>query len=210
VKRFVVTVVVAVVASAAVAVVAPARPVAADDGPEIVPIADRCPVSEGGYRYFSDFFEYRIRVWLSGCPWYHDDTVVVQGSLVRTDPVTGPEQHEMTVYCEPGAPRPDDDRPHAHNSALPTPPVADPAPALPGFTRSGEPHHADVHRPPDSCVLSIVVPHPPVEHAHYEGELRYPAATGQKHETLALDCTTLEDFGGCDPPGSLPGIVPNE
>jgi hypothetical protein len=206
---------------------APARPVAAEDGPEIVPIADKCPVSEGGYRYFSDFFEYRIRVWLSDCPWYHGDTVVVRGSLVRTDPVTGPEQHEMTVYCEPGAPRPDDDRPHAHNSPLPeaapaavirgtppdpraTPPVADPAPAFPGLTQSGEPHHADVHRPPDYCALSIVVPHPPVEHAHYEGELRYPAAAGPKHETLALDCTTVEDFGGCDPPGSLPGIVPNE
>jgi hypothetical protein len=167
-------------------------------------------VSEGGYRYFSDFFEYRIRVWLAGCPWYHGDRVVVRGSLVRTDPVTGPEPHEMTVYCEPGAPPPADDRPHAHNSSLPPSPVAEPAPAVPAPMPNGEADHTDDHRPPDNCVLSIVVPHPPVEHARYEGELSYPSAAGEKHETLALDCTTVEDFGGCDPPGSPPGIVPNE
>jgi hypothetical protein len=209
VKRVTVAVAVAALAASA-AVVVPAPPAGADDGPEIVAISDKCPVSEGGYRYFSDFFEYRIRVWLAGCPWYHGDRVVVRGSLVRTDPVTGPEPHEMTVYCEPGAPPPADDRPHAHNSSLPPSPVAEPAPAVPAPMPNGEADHTDDRRPPDNCVLSIVVPHPPVEHARYEGELSYPSAAGEKHETLALDCTTVEDFGGCDPPGSPPGIVPNE
>ena len=94
-----------------------------------VPIADKCPVSEGGYRYFSDFFEYRIRVWLSDCPWYHGDTVVVRGRWSDRSRDRA-RAAEMTVYCEPGAPRPDDDRPHAHNSALrPRPP---PGSGLPG------------------------------------------------------------------------------
>ena len=57
-------------------------------------------------------------------------------------------------------------------------------------------------------MLSIVVEHPPVEHARYEGELRYPSGVGAQHESLSLDCTTVEDFGGCDPPGSPPNINP--
>jgi len=194
--------------SAAV-VTAVAGPVVADGAPEIVPITDRCPVSEGGYRYASDFFEYRIRVWLTGCPWYHGQSVLVRGALVRTDPVMGPESHDMTVHCEPGAP-PAGDQPHAHQSALPPPPVAEPAPA-PGFpapAQSGEAHHAEARRPPDDCVLSIVIEHPPVEHARYEGDLRYPSGLGEEHESLALDCTTVEDFGGCDPPGRPPGVTP--
>jgi len=182
--------------------------VGADDGPEIVTITDRCPVSEGGDRYFSDFFEYRIRVWLTGCPWYDGRPAVLRGSLVRTDPVLGPEQHEMTVVCEAGVPPPADDRPHAHDSTLPPPPVADPAPGFPRPAGAQDAHHEDVHRPPDNCVLSIIVNHPPVERARYEGELRYPGPTGEKSETLSLDCMTVEDFGGCDPPGSLPGIAP--
>jgi hypothetical protein len=191
------------------AVVLSAGPaVAADDRPDIVSITDRCPVSEGGYRYFSDFFEYRIRVWLTGCPWYHGESVVVQGSLARTDLITGSEQHDMTVHCEPGAPPPTDDRPHAHSSALPAPPAARPAAGFPAPAQSGEAHHEDVRRPPDNCVLSIVVEHPPIEHARYEGELRYPSELGERHETMALDCTTVEDFGGCDPPGSPPGVAP--
>ena len=185
-----------------------AGPVAADDGGEIVPITDKCPVSEGGYRYFSDFFEYRIRVWLTGCPWYHGESVVVQGSLVRTDLVMGSEQHDMTVHCEPGAPPAADDRPHAHSGAVPAPPAAEPAPAFSTPAQSGAAHHEEVSRPPDNCVLSIVVEHPPVEHARYEGELRYPSGSGERHESLALDCTTVEDFSGCDPPGSPPGVAP--
>lgn len=187
---------------------APVRPAAADDDRQnIVDVTDRCPVPEGGYRYGSDFFEYRIRVPLAGCPWYHGEAVTVRGRLVRTDPITGPEQHDMTVRCEPGAPR-GDDRPHGHGSALGPPPVAEPAPAVPGPAGAGEAHHGEDRRPPDDCILSIVVSHPPVEHARYEGELRYPSGLGERQESLALDCTTVEDFGGCDPPGSPPGIEP--
>jgi len=190
-----------------------AGPVAAADGAEIVPITDKCPVSEGGYHYASDFFEYRIHVWLTGCPWYHGEPVLVRGSLVRTDPLMGAVQQDMSVYCEPGAPA-TVDRPHGHTSALPAPPVAvaepgpAPVPGFPGPAANGEAHHGEAHRPPDDCVLSIVVEHPPVEHARYEGELRYPSGSGERHESLMLDCTTVEDFGGCDPPGSPPGIAP--
>jgi len=184
------------------------RPAAADDKPEIVDITDRCPVSEGGYRYGTDFFEYRIRVWLTGCPWYHGESVTVTGSLVRTDPLMMADQNDMTVRCEPGAPPAPYDRGHANQSALPPPPVAEPAPAVPTPTGTGGAHHSDARRPPDDCVLSIVVEHPPVEHARYEGELRYPSGLGERHESLALDCTTVEDFGGCDPPGSPPGVEP--
>jgi len=208
VKRRSTALLLAVAVLAPAAVLSSAGPVAADDGPPIVSVTDKCPVPEGGYRYFSDFFEYRIRVWLTGCPWYHGETVVVRGSLVRTDPLMGAEQHDMTVYCEPGTPPPADDRPHAHNAPLPPPPVAEPAPAVPGPAESGGSHHEDVRRPPESCILSIIVEHPPVEHARYEGELRYPSGLGEQHETMSLDCTTVEDFGGCDPPGSPPGIVP--
>jgi hypothetical protein len=192
---------------AAAVVIAPAGPVKAADQPEIVSVVDNCPVSEGGYRYFSDFFEYRIRVWLTGCPWYHGETAVIRGSLVRTDPLMGPEQHEMTVYCEPGAPAPPEE-PHGHSSALPLPPMTAATPTVPGPAQNGGPHHEDVHRPPDNCVLSIVMEHPPVEHARYDGELRYPSGQGEQHETLALDCTNVEEFGGCDPPGSPPRIIP--
>ena|GEM_PF-6407733 len=189
----------------------PARPRAAgaaDDHTGPVSITDRCPVSEGGYRYFSDFFEYRIHVWLTGCPWYHGQPVVVQGSLSRTDLVTGAEHHDMTVRCEPGAPPPANDRPHGHKAALPQPPDARAAAGSPLPAPNGGTHHDDVRRPPDDCVLSIVVEHPPVEHARYEGALRYPSGFGEQHETLALDCTTVDDFGGCDPPGSPPGVAP--
>jgi hypothetical protein len=178
-----------------------------------VPITDKCPVSEGGYRYFSDFFEYRIRVWLTGCPWYHGEPVVVQGSLSRNDLVTGAEHHAMTVHCEPGAPPPGDDRPHGHKSTLPQPPESRTAIASTGSpvpAQNGEPHHDDVRRPPDDCVLSIVVEHPPVEHARYEGDLTYPSGLGEQHETLTLDCTTVDDFGGCDPPGSPPNVAPEQ
>lgn len=194
----------------ALAVLLPAGPaVAAGSDSGVVSITDRCPVSEGGYRYFSDFFEYRIRVWLTGCPWYHGEPVVVQGSLSRTDLVTGAEHHDMTVHCEPGAPPPADDRPHGHKSTLPQPPdsysgiAGSPVP-----TQNGEARHEDVRRPPDNCVLSIVVEHPPVERARYEGQLRYPSGLGEQHETLVLDCTTVDDFGGCDPPGSPPNVAP--
>lgn len=182
---------------------------AADDHSDVVSITDKCPVPEGSYRYFSDFFEYRIHVWLAGCPWYHGEPVVVQGSLSRTDPITGVLHHDMTVHCEPGAPPPADDRPHAHQSTLPPPPESRTA-GSPVPAQNGEAHHTDVHRPPDDCVLSIVVDHPPVEHAHYEGELRYPSGLGEQHETLALDCTTVDDFGGCDPPGSPPNVAPQQ
>jgi len=196
------------VALAAAAPVAPRRPAAADDGHEITDITDRCPVPEGGYRYGSDFFEYRIRVSLAGCSWYHGEPVRVEGRLVRTDPVTGPDEHDLTVVCEPGAPAADD-RPHTgHGPGLGPPPVADPAPGLPTPTAAGGPHRSEARRPPESCVLSIVIDHPPVERARYEGELRYPSGAGEQHESLALDCTTVEDFGGCDPPGSPPGISP--
>ena len=47
-----------------------------------------------------------------------------------------------------------------------------------------------------------------MEHARYEGQLRYPSGLGEQHETLALDCTTVDDFGGCDPPGSPPNVAP--
>jgi hypothetical protein len=194
----------------------PVRPAAADDGggPEIVDITDKCPVPEGGYRYFSDFFEYRIRVPLARCPWYHGETVAIRGSLTRTDPVAGSEQHDMTVYCEPGAP-PADDAPHAgHASPVPPPSAAGPAepdpgpPGPPALSPSGEPHHEEAHRPPDSCLLSIIIEHPPVEHARYQGELSYPSSAGGQHETLDLDCTTIEDFGGCNAPGALPDLIP--
>jgi hypothetical protein len=167
------------------AVLAPVA-AAADESPEIVSIADKCPVSEGGYRYFANSFEYRIRVYLDGCPWYHGETAVVRGSLVRTDPVMGPAPHEMTVYCEPGAPPAEGE---SHNHA-------------------GSAHQQEEHRSPDDCVLSIIVSHPPVEHARYEGELHYPSGQGERHETLALDCTNISDIGGCDPPGSPPNIKP--
>jgi hypothetical protein len=42
-----------------------------------------------------------------------------------------------------------------------------------------------------------------------EGTLQYPGPTGEKSETLSLDCTTVEDFGGCDPPGSPPRLAPS-
>lgn len=184
------------------------RPAAAEDHSQIVDITDKCPVSEGGYRYGTDFFEYRIRVWLTGCPWYHGQSVTVRGSLVRTDALMMADQNDMTVRCEPGAPAAPDDRGHPNHSDLPPPPVAEPAPTVPTPTGTGGAHHAEARRPPDSCVLSIVVEHPPVEHARYEGELRYPSGLGPQHESLALDCTTVEDFGGCDPPGSPPGIEP--
>ena len=198
----------------------PVRPATAEDSgapgsaggsPEIVDITDKCPVPEGGYRYFSDFFEYRIRVPLARCPWYHGETVTVRGSLTRTDSLTGAEQHDMTVYCEPGAP-PADEQPHGgHGSVLPPPGAADPAPGPPGppaLARSGEPHHEEAHRPPEACFLSIIIEHPPVEHARYQGELNYPSSTGAQHETLDLECTTMEDFGGCNAPGSLPDLTP--
>jgi hypothetical protein len=90
------------------------------------------------------------------------------------------------VYCEPGAPPAGDD-PHAHGPSEP---------------------RQEEHRPPNDCVLSIVVAHPPVEHARYEGDLRYPSGQGEQHETLSLDCTNISDIGGCDPPGSPPNIKP--
>ena len=145
----------------------------AEEEPKIVSIVDKCPVSEGGYRYSADFFEYRILVWLADCPWYHGERVVVRGSVVRSDPVTGPVQHKMTVYCEPGAPPAD-----------------------------------EVRRPPEDCALSLVVPHPTVEHARYQGELHYPSGQGEQHEAVVLDCTNVHQFGGCDPPGSPPGMSP--
>ena len=184
------------------------RPAAADDKPEIVDITDKCPVPEGGYRYGTDFFEYRISVRLTGCPWYHGESVTIRGSLVRTDALMMPDQNEMTVRCEPGAPAAPYDRGHANPSAPPPPPVAEPAPTVPTPTGAGGAHHSEARRPADDCVLSIVVEHPPVEHARYEGELRYPSGLGERHESLALDCTTVEDLGGCDPPGSPPGIAP--
>ncbi|HVW34445.1 MAG TPA: hypothetical protein VHL53_18070 [Acidimicrobiia bacterium] len=188
---------------------APLRPAVADGaGPEIVDITDKCPVPEGGYRYLSDFFEYRIRVPLARCPWYHGETVRVTGTLTRTDPLTGADRHDATVYCEPGAP-PADEQPHGgHGSPLPPPPVVEPAPGPPTFAPSGAAHHEESHRPPGSCFLSIVIEHPPVEHARYQGELSYPSSTGPRHETLDLECTTLEDFGGCNAPGALPDLTP--
>jgi len=200
----------AVLVAAAVAALSPlasVRPAVADDRPQIVDVTDHCPVPEGGYRYGSDFFEYRIRVSLAGCPWYHGEAVTVRGRLVRTDPLTGPEEYDAIVLCEPGAPA-GDDRPHDHQPTFGPPPVAEPAPAVPAPTGGAEAHQSEARRPPTGCVLSIVVPHPPVEHARYEGELRYPSGLGEQHESLALDCTTVEDFGGCDPPGSPPGISP--
>ena len=194
-------------ALAGLAPLAPVGPAVADEGGQIIDVTDRCPVPEGGYRYGSDFFEYRIRVSLAGCPWYHGEAVTVRGRLVRTDPLSGPEEHDMTMVCEPGAP-PGDDRPHGHASMLGPPPVAGPAPTVPAPTGANEAHHSEARRPPDDCVLSIVVEHPPVEHARYEGELRYPSGLGEQRESLSLDCTTVEDFGGCDPPGSPPGISP--
>lgn len=173
--------------AAAVLVFAPASVAGAEEEPKIVSIVDKCPVSEGGYQYSADFFEYRILVWLADCPWYHGERVVVRGSVVRTDPVTGPVPYKMTVYCEPGAP-PADDRSHLHGSA-------------PG-------NQQELRRPPDDCALSLVVPHPTVEHARYDGELHYPSGQGDQHETLVLECTNVHQFGGCDPPGRPPGFSP--
>ena len=183
---------------AAVIAFAPASVAAAEEEPEIVSIVDKCPVSEGGYQYSADFFEYRILVWLADCPWYHGERVVVRGSLTRTDPVVGKERHAMKVYCEPGAPPVDE----GHHSTAST---------LPGVTvpaQGGTEHEMEARRPPDNCALSIVVPHPTVEHARYDGELHYPSGQGDQHETLVLECTNVHQFGGCDPPGRPPGFSP--
>lgn len=182
---------------AAVLALAPAS-VAGAEEPPIVSIVDQCPVSEGGYQYSADFFEYRIVVWLAGCPWYHGETVVVRGALTRTDPVIGRERQAMKVYCEPGA-SPVDGEHHSDTSALPG--VTVPA-------QGGAEHEMEAHRAPDDCGLSIVAPHPTVEHARYDGELHYPSGQGDQHETLVLECTNVHQFGGCDSPGSPPGFRP--
>ena len=184
--------------AAAVALLMPVS-VARAAEPEIVSIVDRCPVSEGGYQYSADVFEYRILVWLKDCAWYHGETVVVRGSVVRTDPVTGPVQHRMTVYCEPGAP-PADEQHHSREPAA--------VPGVPPSAQNEATDNQNIRRPPEDCALSLVVPHPPVEHARYEGELHYPSGQGEQHETLSLDCTNVHQFGGCEPPGSPPGTTP--
>src|SRR5206468_3840349 len=134
-------------AVAALSPLASVRPAVADDRPQIVDVTDHCPVPEGGYRYGSDFFEYRIRVSLAGCPWYHGEAVTVRGRLVRTDPLTGPEEYDAIVLCEPGAPA-GDDRPHDHQPTFVPPPVAEPAPAAPAPTGGAEAHQSEARRPP--------------------------------------------------------------
>lgn len=48
----------------------------------------------------------------------------------------------------------------------------------------------------DDCLLDLHLQHPPLERAHYTGELRYPGPEGEVVERISLDCIALFDLGG--------------
>lgn len=167
---------------------------AAEDGP-VATIDNSCPVPEGILRYDTEGMEYRVRLSLSGCDWYHGQPVVLHGSLVR-DSVVEKAEDTLTVSCEQGAPPYVDDGRHhpgaGGGEAGPATPVGPtPPPAGP---------RQDV-RPAENCVLDVHVLHPAVERAHYAGELRYPGPDGEVVETIAVDCVSAFDVGGCSVEG---------
>jgi hypothetical protein len=173
------------------------QPAAAEDSPEAVSIEDPCPLPLGRYVYDSAHISYKVRVYLTGCPWYDGRPMLLRGSIVRSDGL-GQGGATAAVRCQPGAPPPGDDPDDhtGHNSPIPQPP--------PVAQGSGEPQ-ADEVRPADNCVLAVRMPHPLVESAHYEGELTYPVDGAEFTERISLDCISAHDlFYKCSPPGESP------
>lgn len=175
-----------------VAMLAGALAVAPGAAAEDVPVRkihDDCPVPEGILRYDTEGMEYRVRLVLSSCDWYHGETVVLTGSLSR-DAVVEKAEDTLTVTCEPGAPPfLDDGRHHPGGGGT--------GPATPvGPTPPPEGPRQDV-RPANNCVLDVHVLHPAVERAHYAGELHYPGPEGEIVEKIAVDCVSVFDVGGC-------------
>jgi hypothetical protein len=164
-------------------------PAAAAEEAPASDIHNPCPVPEGILRYDDLGMEYRVRLVLNGCDWYHGQPVVLNGSLARSSLVE-PTEDSLTVRCEAGAPPfVDDHRNHPGEGPSGTmSPVAD--------TRAaGEPRQEV--RPVDNCVLDLHVPHPEVERAHYAGELHYPGPQGEVVERIAVDCVSITTVGGC-------------
>lgn len=172
----------------------PAGAVGAAGAPPVTSVEDPCPPTEAFYRYFPDSIEYRVRVFLTGCAWYDGGPAVLSGSMTRTG-LLGRQTAERTVRCEPAAPplAHDHDRHGPGYLDLPAgPPVPEPQLEPPPAHR-----HDEEVRPVDNCVLSLRMDHLAVEHARYEGELRYPGPGGEQIERMAIECTSLYEASGC-------------
>jgi hypothetical protein len=136
-----------------------------------------CPLPSPQRSYDDSQLHYQMGVDLSGCDWWDGSPIQLEATLERIDPAGG-EGATRIVRCA-------------------TPLIA---------ADAGDDPQPDVSSPRSGrCDVAVTVDHPPVDWAHYHGEITFPWRGGQRTVSFDAACSAAT---GCvdvpfDPTGPL-------